>query len=174
MSSTLADILAGSYNKFKNYIRASFSSLNEYDAEDIVQQTALNLLGQGETDTIASATSYIYTALRNGALNMLKKRHREQLGETVEAAEREGSAEDEALCKELKRHMAAAVNMLDEKSRFVFVETEINGKSYNELSEQTGEPIGTLLSRKSRAIKKLNIILDEYDQGGNYERRKEQ
>ena len=54
--------------------------------------------------------------------------------------------------------------MLDEKSRFVFTETVLNGKSYRQLSEQTGEPIGTLLAHKSRAAKKLAIILDEYVQ----------
>jgi len=163
MSSTLADIFAGSFGKFKNYIRGSFSSLNEYDAEDIVQQTAMNLLGHSESDSITSLTSYIYAALRNGALNMVRKRQRERLDDRVESQEREGSAEDAALREELKRHLAVAMEMLDEKSRFVFVETEINGKSYKELSEQTGEPIGTLLSRKSRAMKKLNIILDEYE-----------
>lgn len=173
MSSTLADVFAASFHKFKNYVRASFSSLNEYDAEDIVQQTAINLLGQGDSDSISSVTSYIYSSLRNGALNMIKKRHREQLDDAVENPAREGSAEDAVLCEELRRYMQAALDMLDEKSRFVFVETEVNGKSYKELSAQTGEPIGTLLSRKNRAIKKLNIILDEYDQGGNYERRKE-
>lgn len=34
MSSTLADVFAVSFHKFKNYVRVSFSSLNEYDAED--------------------------------------------------------------------------------------------------------------------------------------------
>ncbi len=163
MSSTLAEIFAGSFNKFKNYVRKSFSSLNEYDAEDIVQQTAMKLLGNVESDTIASLTSYIYAALRNSAMNMVKKQRRERLSDKMEGKECEGSAEDEAVREELKRHMEAALAMLDEKSCFVFVETEINGKSYKALSEQTGEPIGTLLSRKSRAMKKLNIILDEYE-----------
>lgn len=124
----------------------------------------MNLLGQSESDTIASVTSYIYAALRNGALNMIKKRQRERLDDRVENQENEGSAEDAALREELRQHMEAALGMLDDKSRLVFVETEINGKSYKELSDQTGEPIGTLLSRKSRAMKKLNIILDEYEQ----------
>lgn len=163
MSGTLADLFSASFGKFKNYIRASFSSLNEYDAEDIVQQTALNLLGCADTDSIGSTTSYIYASLRNGALNMLRNRRKEQLGDEVEKHEHEGSAEDAVLCKDLMRHMEAALSLLDEKSRFVFVETEINGNSYKALSLQTGEPIGTLLSRKSRAVKKLNIILDEYE-----------
>ena len=164
MSGTLADIFSAGFGKFKNYIRASFSSLNEYDAEDIVQQTAMNLLGYEHSDSIDSATSYIYASLRNGALNTLRKRRREQLGDTGEEAKQEGSAEEAALRNDLKRHMEAALNLLDEKSRFVFVETEINGKSYKELAELTGEPIGTLLSRKSRAMKKLWTVMENYEQ----------
>ncbi len=60
----------------------------------------------------------------------------------------------------------AALAMLDEKSRFVFVETEFNGKSYKQLSELTGEPIGTLLSRKNRAVKKLCVMMENYNNNG--------
>ncbi len=162
-SSSLADIIASGFGKFKNYLRASFSQLNEYDAEDIVQQTALHLLGKDETYGISNATAYIYTAIRNRAINVLKKRRREELGDTMQPGH-DGSAEEAALREDLKAYMEAALSLLDEKSRFVFVETEINGRSYKELSEQTGEPIGTLLSRKNRAMKKLMILLDEYEQ----------
>ncbi len=163
MSGTLAEVFSAGYGKFKNYIRASFSSLNDYDAEDIVQQTAMNLMGFEDDSRIGSTTSYIYASLRNGALNMLRKRRREQLGDAVENAQHEGSAEDAAIRKDLQRHMEAAMNLLDEKSRFVFVETELNGKSYKELAELTGEPIGTLLSRKNRAVKKLMTIMENYE-----------
>lgn len=163
MSGTLAEVFSAGYGKFKNYIRASFSSLNDYDAEDIVQQTAMNLLGFEDDDHIGSTTSYIYASLRNGALNLLRKRRHEQLDDAVESAQHEGSAEEAALRKDLQRHMEAALSLLDEKSRFVFVETELNSKSYKELAELTGEPIGTLLSRKNRAVKKLITIMENYD-----------
>lgn len=163
MSGTLADVFSAGYGKFKNYIRASFSSLNEYDAEDIIQQTAMNMIGLEEDDRIDSTTSYIFASLRNGALNTLRKRRREQLDDAVETAQSESSAEEAAMRNELRRHMEAALSLLDEKSRFVFVETEMNGKSYKELAELTGEPIGTLLSRKSRAVKKLMTVMENYD-----------
>lgn len=73
------------------------------------------------------------------------------------------SAEAEALSEVLDWRLEEALELLDEKSRLVFVETELFGKSYKELAEATGEPIGTLLSRKSRAVKKLSIILDEFE-----------
>ncbi len=55
-----------------------------------------------------------------------------------------------------------AIDKLDDKQRYVFVETEIKGRSYEELSKESGEKIGTLLSRKSRAAKKLKDMMYEY------------
>ncbi len=160
MSKT-GEIFADGFEKFKNYLRAVFSQLNEYDAEDIVQQTALSLLGRGDDDSIDYLTSYVYAALRNTAKNLFRKRSREIPAETIDTG-RASSAEEETLDGELKEQIDSALSMLDEKSRFVFTKTEFEGKSYKELSLITGEPIGTLLSRKNRAAKKLMMILEEY------------
>lgn len=162
MRSGIGEVFADSFGKFKNYLRSAFSDLSEYDAEDIVQQTALSLLGRDdEESSIDYLTGYIYASLRNTAKNMFRKRSREVSAENVDTGHT-SSAEDELLDEELKAQVDAALMMLDEKSRFVFTQTEFEGKSYKELSELTGEPIGTLLSRKNRAAKKLMIILNEY------------
>ena len=154
------EILAGNFTKFKSYLKSSFSQLNDYDAEDVIQQTALRLLGRDESD-IAYASAYIYACLRNVALGLLRKRQRELPEQDIENGSG-GSAEDAMLREDLKQQVKDALSMLDEKSRFVFVQTELLGKSYKELSAQTGEPVGTLLSRKSRAVKKLMDLLDDY------------
>lgn len=162
MGGSFADIFANSFGKLKNYVRGSYQGLTEYDAEDIVQQTALNILGKDdEMDDVEYAASYIYTALRNGAKNFFRKRSREVVQDEIDKGSTE-SAEDRLITSELGEHIQDALEMLDEKSRLVFVETEILGMSYKELSVKTGEPVGTLLSRKSRAVKKLRIILDQY------------
>jgi len=51
---------------------------------------------------------------------------------------------------------------MDEKSKQIFVQTEIMGISYKDISQKTGEKIGTLLSRKSRAAKKIQKYLNDY------------
>ncbi|MHB8129915.1 MAG: hypothetical protein ACYDEX_13035 [Mobilitalea sp.] len=48
------------------------------------------------------------------------------------------------------------------KSRYVFVETEIKGRSYDSLVKESGEKLGTLLSRKNRARKQLRDALVTY------------
>jgi RNA polymerase sigma factor (sigma-70 family) len=163
MRNRTAEIFAGSFNRFKNYLRSTFADLNEYDAEDIVQQTALSMLGRDDGDeNIEYLSAYIYTSLRNRAKNHFRKRKREVLsGDDIESGE-DVSAEDEIIAQELNKRLSEALLKLDEKSRFVYEKTEFEDKSYKELSEETGEPIGTLLSRKNRAVKKLMMILDGY------------
>lgn len=159
MKSGIGEVFSAGYVKFKNYLRASFSGLNDADAEDIVQQTALSMLQRDDGDDIEYVSAYIYASLRNAAKNLFRKRSREVLGTEVE---QRASAEDELMRFELEDAVSEALSMLDDKSRFVFEQTEFEGRSYKELSEQTGEPIGTLLSRKSRAVKKLAILLSDY------------
>ncbi|MFA5676096.1 MAG: sigma-70 family RNA polymerase sigma factor [Christensenellales bacterium] len=155
-----ADMLIASVNKFKSYLRNAFSQLNEFDVEDVISQTALNLLVRG-TDGVSNASAYIYAALRNCALNMIKKSRRE-LPNEKDAFLYDNAADEKVLREDLKQQLKTALLSLDQKSRFVFIQTELYGKSYKRLSEETGEPIGTLLSRKSRAARKLSVLLYDY------------
>ena len=156
----IGDAFGNGFARFKNYLRASFAVLSDYDAEDIVQQVAEAMLCRN-TDNIANTTAYIYAALRNAALSHFRKRKHEAPLEAA-PAEAGDSPEDAVIDGELSQDLEDALGMLDEKSRFVFVETVLHGRTYRELSERTGEPVGTLLARKSRAAKKLAVILDEY------------
>ena len=156
----IGDAFAEGFMRFKRYLRGSFSSLSEYDAEDIVQQVAVSMLCHN-TDGIGSATAYIYATLRNAAVSHFRRQKHEAPLEVAPQGVSD-TPEKAVLDAELSDELTAALMMLDEKSRFVFVETALHGKSYREISEQTGEPIGTLLSRRSRAAKKLSVILKDY------------
>ena len=54
-----------------------------------------------------------------------------------------------------------AIGKLEPRQRAVLIATELKGKSFRDLSEEWGEPMGTLLSRKSRAVKNLKSMLRE-------------
>ncbi len=99
--------------------------------------------------------------LENGAKDHFKKRNRETL--TSEDAEgKKESTEESVLKGELKQVIMLSIGRLEENQRYVFVETEIKGRSYGELVRETGEKLGTLLSRKSRATKKLKEMIRGY------------
>jgi RNA polymerase sigma factor (sigma-70 family) len=145
-----------------SYLKRRFFSLNDYDAEDLIQQTALRLLYRGENIAgIKNLTSYVFAALENGAKDHFRKRKKDTLTPD-DASEGGGDAEGTVLAGEMKSVIMAAIDKLDEKQRYVFVETEIKGRSYDELVRETGEKLGTLLSRKSRAAKKLKEMIRGY------------
>lgn len=130
----------------------------------------MKLLYKGESLAgIRNLTSYAYTALENGAKDYFKKRSKETLAFERDE-ERSETLEESVLTKELKDIIKNAVDRLENNQKYVFVETEIKGRSYEELVRETGEKLGTLLSRKSRAVKKLKSMIYEYlNEGGEHE-----
>ncbi len=63
--------------------------------------------------------------------------------------------------------LADALEEIPEKQRDVFVWHELEGRSFNEIAEMTGEPLNTLLSRKRYAVlalrKRLQDLYDELE-----------
>ena len=49
----------------------------------------------------------------------------------------------------------------------MWLATEIDGFTFRDLAEDWDEPIGTLLSRKSRAVAKLRQLLSDYRPKGH-------
>lgn len=165
MGNPVSDFILDNFSKLKGYLQNSFDELSEADAEDIIQATALKLLGtnRGRIDYVSS---YVYKSVSNGARDFFRKNKLVVLTDSFEGNEETCNTEDDILNNELCEQIKSALYRLDEKSRFVFVETEIKGRSYEDLSVETGDPVGTLLSRKSRAKKKLKILLKDYVKSG--------
>jgi RNA polymerase sigma factor (sigma-70 family) len=163
----LKEVLENEYIKFKNYLRIKFNTINEYDAEDIIQQTVLKLISKrNDALSIQNISAYMYTSIKNGAIDHLRKRKYEVLciDDDIDTVDTK-TVETQVLLSELKKVLKDAIENLDEKYRYVFVETEIKGRSYKSLSRECGIKIGTLLSRKSRAVEKLKSILQIYLKG---------
>lgn len=153
------------HRAFKDYLSYKYTTLNEYDVEDIIQQTIVKLLYKGDDImSIKNLSSYMYSSLSNNAKDYFKKYDRIELHEdhSEHFQKLTLTTEEEILLKELKTIIKDTLFKMDMKLRFVFIETEINGVSYQELVEQTGEKLGTLLSRKNRAKKKLQKALYDY------------
>jgi RNA polymerase sigma factor (sigma-70 family) len=66
----------------------------------------------------------------------------------------------------LMDELDAALDELPEEQREVFIAHEIEGRSFKELSTETGVSVNTLLSRKHYAVlhlrKRLQAIYDEF------------
>lgn len=166
IKNVLEKVFEDEYTHFKYYIRSRFNTINEYDAEDIIQQTVLKLLSKGnDTLGIKNISAYMYTSIRNGAIDHIRKRKYEIVNiDDIEIVD-DTTVEMHVLLDELKTVIKSAIDSLDEKSRYIFIETELKGRSYSALSRETGTKLGTLLSRKSRTVKKLRDTIESYLQG---------
>lgn len=154
--------LEENYNNLKCYLRNRFNTLNEYDVEDIIQQTFLKLMSRNDdSQIIINISGYIYTSLRNGANDYIST-SKQSFPIDVPIEIPTPSVEDEILSEELKKVIIRSIKNLDPKSRYIYIETELKNRSFDELSKETGEKIGTLLSRKSRAKQKIKKEIIKY------------
>lgn len=161
----IAEFFEENYIAFKHYLKGRFRELNEYDIEDIIQHTIMKLLYKGDDFlSINNLTAYMYTSLQNNAKDYFKKSNRIELydNDSKHFEQESETIEEQMLQLELRSVIKEAILSLDVKLRYVFVETEIRGRSYDSLVKESGEKLGTLLSRKNRARKQLRDALLTY------------
>jgi RNA polymerase sigma factor (sigma-70 family) len=159
------------YKKLVNFVRKNLDD-RYYDAspEDIVQDVVLSLVSRLDPDTqIGNLTGYIYRSLKNRIIDYRKKKQRTVSIESFTDRKNENyltnTIADEAISEELDYtnldpevlHEAIARLRPDEQA--VIIATEFEQRTFEELSGEWGVPIGTLLSRKHRALSKLYRIL---------------
>ncbi|MBN2851723.1 MAG: sigma-70 family RNA polymerase sigma factor [Clostridia bacterium] len=151
----VTDLIANEWSKLKSYLTYQYKMLSEQDAEDIIQETAYRMLKSSRKfDEVEYLSAYVYQSIRNTAVSYFRTRketaplHEFILPSAI-------NVEDEVISKEIAKEVKQAINELDQKSKTVWIATEMLGKSFKDLSEELNEPIGTLLSRKKRANDKV-------------------
>jgi len=156
--------LVGRYqSRLLNFI---YRTIGDRDrAEDLVQETFIRVYRHlHRFDQTKKFSTWIYTIASNLAKNELRNRSRNPLVlfQTIkknwEADHRPLQWEDPAHRPDdlfRKRHLQEmverAVEQLPEHHRAVFVLREMEGKTYEEISEITGVNLGTVKSRLNRA-----------------------
>jgi RNA polymerase sigma-70 factor (ECF subfamily) len=141
------------------YTLARYLTRNDADAQDVVQDAALRALkyvGGFRGTTGADARAWFLTIVRNTAYTW----HQRQQGDkgTTEFNEELHSGDahiDPLVAVDLRQ----ALDALPFEFREVIVLRELEGLSYKEISDVTGVPVGTVMSRLSRARKRLQRVL---------------
>ena len=150
------------------FIRSRVS--NREDAEDILHDVFSNTLeGVSVTDQIDNILGWLYTAARNRIIDWYrKKRLRTVALEDMEKYGIEDLIADSGLHPEqsyyknlIAEALIESVEALPEEQRMVFVLQELEGMTFKEISEMTGESINTLISRKRYAVLYLRKQLQE-------------
>lgn len=132
---------------------------NAADAEDLTQETLIRAYRAIARFDGRHPRAWLLTILRHTHLNMHRRQrpdtvpdwdalrgHRPAFGTTVQR-----SAEDEVVDERLHHRLAGAIDALDSRYREVLWLVDVNDLSYADAAATLGVPVGTVMSRLSRA-----------------------
>ena len=154
------------------FVRKLISDVSDRDGEDIVQDVILSIWNSADASPVENLSSYVYRSLRNRVVDAFRKA-KDDISVNEKVCDDSGvtisdflcdlkhSVEDESERKEISRLIFEALNLLRTEEREIICLTEFERMSFKECSRILGEPVGTLLSRKSRALKKMENILHQ-------------
>jgi RNA polymerase sigma factor (sigma-70 family) len=136
------------------------------EADDVIQDVFEEFITTYDLGTtIERVSAWLVTVARNKIFDQLRRRKTRAEHAKSVAQDSEPQSEDEWMGAYLRKEIAAALELLPEEQRNVFVLHELEGKSFKEISAATGIPMGTLLTRKKYAVDFLRTYLKEiYDE----------
>ena len=148
------------------------------DAEDILQDVFFQFIEATRlTKPIENAGAWLFTVARNKITDLFRKKKPESLEkQMIHSKEEDGeklnlsdilpaqndTPENKMLRTAVMEELEEALDALPAEQREVFILSEIEGKSFKEISETTGASVNTLLSRKRYAVLFLRKRLKEF------------
>jgi RNA polymerase sigma factor (sigma-70 family) len=174
----ISEVVSEQGSRLRNFIRRRVP--NPSDVEDILQDVFYELVEANRLlMPIEHVTGWLFRVARNRITDLFRKKKPVAFSD-VAAQDEEGQllqfedllpspdAGPEALYVRnvLVKELEFALSELPDEQREVFVAHEFEGRSFKELSEETGVSINTLLSRKRYAVlrlrERLQSIYDEF------------
>lgn len=168
--SRLAELLLRDRRRLTRFVEARLFGDGGGQADDIVSDVVLRLLERADLlARVEDLTAYLYQALAHAVVDVFRRRRHKPDSQTLTDLPEDGEEDriaDPAPNPELafaiaeeRDRLSSALTRLPPAERAVWIAVEIEGWSFRELAEEWQEPIGTLLSRKSRAGQKLKVFL---------------
>jgi len=148
-----------------SYNLAKWLTQNEHDAEDIVQDAYLRAIrhfgsfqgGEGRAWLLAIVRNLCYDSMRRRSVRERTASFDEELHNTCSTTTVD--PETSLLQKERAGMLRQALTALPLELREVLVLRELEELSYREIANIAGVPMGTVMSRLSRARKRLQDVL---------------
>ena len=177
----ISEIISAEGSRLRNFIRRRVA--DPADAEDILQEVFYKLVEANRLlMPIDHITGWLFRVARNRITDLFRKKRPDAFSDS-----RLGNEEGEVLRIEdlfpspdagpealyvrrvLLEELELALDELPDEQREVFVAHELEGKSFKELSAESGVNVNTLLSRKRYAVlymrERLQNIYDEFRKG---------
>ena len=139
---------------------------DEADAEDIMQDVFYQLLGNKEP--VDQMAAWLFTVARNKIIDRKRKKQtlsydsfysdpeNGELNEWMEILMDDSSNPETIYLRNLfQETLNEALNDLPEEQKQAFILNEMEGIPFRQISEETGVPVNTLISRKRYAVVQL-------------------
>ena len=174
----ISEVVERERSRLRNFIRRRVP--DPRDAEDILQDVFYELVEANRLlMPIEHVTGWLFRVARNRITDLFRKKRPESFSDTAVANQDDEllrledllpspDAGPEALYARhlLLEELELAVDELPDDQRQVFVAHELEGRSFKEMSAETGVSVNTLLSRKRYAVlhlrERLQSIYDEF------------
>ena len=148
------------------YTLARYLLHDEHDAQDVVQEAVLRAIRHIDGFRHGDARAWLLTIVRNCSYTWHKSHKRERSNVSLSDASAlnvadSQTADDATVRASDSDLIRAAVDKLPTELREVLVLRELNELSYREIAEVVGIPVGTVMSRLSRARERLASVLGE-------------
>jgi RNA polymerase sigma factor (sigma-70 family) len=153
-----------------NFIRGKVNT--EADAEDILQDVWYQLSNIDDTDEIDQLRGWLFKVARNKIIDKSRKKTEELIDDLtyqddddeINFAEillpDENDPESVYIKEVFWQELFAALDELPENQRQVFIWNELEDKTLQQIADETGEKLKTIISRKGYAVKYLRSRLE--------------
>lgn len=174
----ISEVVKREQSRLGNFIRRRVP--DPRDAEDILQEVFYELVEANRLlMPIEHVTGWLFRVARNRITDLFRKKRPETFSDAA-VVEEDGevlrledllpspdAGPDAAYARSVMLdELEFAVDELPEEQREVFVAHEIEGRSFKEISAETGVSVNTLLSRKRYAAlhlrQRLQAIYDDF------------
>ena len=163
---SLTDTIKKFGNKLFGFVRGKVKT-NE-DAEDILQEVWYQLSNLTNIDAIENTSAWLYSVSRNKITDFYHKKKTDNLEDYAYENEEgdfliknallsdDSNDPELAMFKELFwDELRLALDELPENQRHVFIQNEMEDKTLQEIADESGENLKTIISRKGYAVKHL-------------------
>jgi len=148
---------------------------NDADAEDVMQEAMVRAFRYFGSFSGLNPRAWLLAVVRNSAYTFLRQNRARELGTEFDETQHAGPAEEQTsetpevllLRSAQQRFLNRAVEGLPVEFREVFVLREMEGLSYKEIADLANVPIGTVMSRLSRARRRLQTELGRSERAGS-------
>lgn len=161
------------YQDLKKYVKSRIAESADRDAEDIIQDVALNLFSRNNGSPISNVAGFVYGSVRNKIIDIMRTRKQstdiqmEDEHKVIDLMDWLYSDADNAYSDEMQHQLKTAITRLHPNYQAVILAIDFERLSYKELALETGISAGTLMSRRHRALAILHHELKQ-EKNNNY------